>query len=50
MNQKKEDSRHPRGGGLLGAVIVVLVLWIGWLEPWWAANRGGTPLSWSRVI
>ena len=39
MNQKKEDSRHPRGGGLLGAVIVVVVLWVGWLSSWWEANR-----------
>ncbi len=37
MNQKREENGRSRG--LLGAVIVLGALWIGWLSPWWAANR-----------
>ena len=37
MNQNREENGRSRG--LLGAVVVVGVLWIGWLSPWWAAHR-----------
>ncbi|MCQ3804610.1 MAG: hypothetical protein KTV45_10975, partial [Acidimicrobiia bacterium] len=38
--------------GLLGVLVVVGVLWVGWLSPWWAANRvavGGF-LETARVV
>ena len=37
MNQNREENGRSRG--LLGAVVVVGVLWVGWLSPWWAAHR-----------
>ena len=39
MSRNREENGRSGGRGLLGALLLVGVLWVGWLSPWWSANR-----------